>query len=40
MSLNVREELEKLNTEGCCLQFNDVDVAPETIKAIMINEHQ
>lgn len=36
--MNVREELLRLSGSAANLRFNDIDVNPETIRAIMINE--
>lgn len=36
--MNIQKELEQLSTGKTDLRFNDVDVIPETIHAIMINE--
>lgn len=36
--MNIQKELEQLSTVKTDLRFNDVDVMPETIYAIMINE--
>ena len=36
--MNIQKELEQLSTSKTDLHFNDVDVMPETIYAIMINE--
>lgn len=36
--MNIQKELEQLSTGKTDLRFNDVDVMPETIHAIMINE--
>lgn len=36
--MNIQKELEQLSTSKTDLRFNDVDVIPETIYTIMINE--
>ena len=36
--MNIKEELEKINDTSKHFQFNDIDVDPLSIKAIMINE--
>lgn len=36
--MNIQKELEQLSTGKTDLRFNDVDVIPETIYTIMINE--
>ena len=36
--MNIKKELEKINDNSKHFQFNDIDVDPLSIKAIMINE--
>ncbi len=36
--MNIKHELEQLGPAGVPMFFNNIDVAPKTIKAIMINE--
>ena len=36
--MNIKKELEKINDTSKHFQFNDIDVDPLSIKAIMINE--
>ena len=36
--MNIKKELERFSTGKTDLRFNDVNVMPETIYAIMINE--
>lgn len=36
--MNIQKELQQLSTGKADMRFNNVDVAPETIRAIMINE--
>ena len=36
--MNIQKELQQLSADEADMRFNNVDVAPETIRAIMINE--
>lgn len=36
--MNIQKELQQFSAGEADMQFNNVDVAPETIRAIMINE--
>lgn len=37
-AMNIREELQRFSGSAASLRFNGIDVSPETIRAIMINE--
>ena len=36
--MNIQKELQQFSAGEADMRFNNVDVAPETIRAIMINE--
>lgn len=36
--MNIQKELQQFSADEADMRFNNVDVAPETIRAIMINE--